>query len=94
MKRKFQENSSLEFTYENGHHKLVFLDVLETDENSIHQSVYRKPTNRGELLNYKSECHDKYKKGEVYVLPKELDEKVARLHLPSLGAELTELRKE
>ena len=37
---------------------------------------------------------DKYKKGEVYVLPKELDEKVARLHLPSLGAELTELRKE
>ena len=37
---------------------------------------------------------DKYEKGKVYVLPKELDEKVARLHLPSLGAELTELSKD
>jgi adenosylhomocysteinase len=34
---------------------------------------------------------DKYEAGKVYVLPKELDEKVARLHLKSLGAELTEL---
>merc|ERR1711994_497959 len=30
-------------------------------------------------------------KNDVYLLPKELDEKVARLHLPSLGAELTTL---
>merc|ERR1712244_164289 len=28
-------------------------------------------------------------KNEVYLLPKELDEKVASLHLPALGAELT-----
>jgi len=35
----------------------------------------------------------KYENGKVYVLPKELDEKVARLHLPSLGAELTILTK-
>jgi len=34
---------------------------------------------------------DKYTKGKVYVLPKELDEKVAKLHLPALGAELTPL---
>merc|ERR1712139_627258 len=33
-------------------------------------------------------------KNEVYLLPKELDEKVARLHLPALGAEMTELTKE
>lgn len=33
----------------------------------------------------------KYSKGTVYLLPKELDEKVARLHLPALGAELTGL---
>merc|ERR1712226_1096304 len=33
-------------------------------------------------------------KNEVYLLPKELDEKVARLHLPSLGANLTTLSKE
>merc|ERR1711868_163398 len=33
-------------------------------------------------------------KNDVYLLPKALDEKVARLHLPALGAELTELSKE
>merc|ERR1711939_632640 len=33
-------------------------------------------------------------KNEVYLLPKELDEKVARLHLPALGANLTVLSKE
>merc|ERR1711958_27206 len=33
-------------------------------------------------------------KNEVYLLPKELDEKVARLHLPALGAEMTALTKE
>jgi len=33
-------------------------------------------------------------KNDVYLLPKELDEKVARLHLPSLGAHLTTLTKE
>jgi len=33
-------------------------------------------------------------KNDVYLLPKELDEKVASLHLPALGAELTTLTKE
>jgi len=33
-------------------------------------------------------------KNDVYLLPKELDEKVAKLHLPSLGANLTVLSKE
>ncbi|MCA0958920.1 adenosylhomocysteinase [Muricauda ruestringensis] len=36
---------------------------------------------------------DKYA-NEVYMLPKHLDEKVAKLHLSRLGAELTELNKE
>jgi adenosylhomocysteinase len=35
-----------------------------------------------------------YKNGHVYVLPKHLDEKVARLHLKKVGAMLTELTKE
>lgn len=35
-----------------------------------------------------------YESGKVYVLPKHLDEEVARLHLPALGAELTELRED
>ncbi|NRB00325.1 MAG: adenosylhomocysteinase [Rhodobacteraceae bacterium] len=33
-------------------------------------------------------------KNEVYVLPKHLDEKVARLHLAKVGAKLTELQKD
>jgi len=37
---------------------------------------------------------DKYKVGQVYVLPKHLDEKVARLHLKKVGAMLTELSDE
>ena len=36
----------------------------------------------------------KYETGKVYVLPKHLDEKVARLHLGSLGVELTSLTKD
>jgi adenosylhomocysteinase len=35
----------------------------------------------------------KYARGHVYNLPKQLDEKVARLHLGKLGAELTVLSK-
>merc|ERR1711882_28084 len=37
---------------------------------------------------------DKAYKNDVYLLPKRLDEKVARLHLPALGANLTTLSKE
>ena len=36
---------------------------------------------------------DKYEK-KVYVLPKHLDEKVARLHLDKVGAKLTKLSKD
>jgi adenosylhomocysteinase len=42
-----------------------------------------------ELWTHRSD--EKYQKGKVYKLPKELDEKVAALHLPALGAELTVL---
>ena len=37
---------------------------------------------------------DSYEVGKVYVLPKHLDEKVARLHLKKVGAKLTELSDE
>jgi adenosylhomocysteinase len=37
--------------------------------------------------------NEKYQRGKVYVLPKHLDEKVARLHLGKLGAKLTKLTK-
>ncbi len=37
---------------------------------------------------------ERYENGQVYVLPKHLDEKVARLHLKKVGAMLTELTSE
>ena len=43
-----------------------------------------------ELFTHK----DYYESGKVYVLPKHLDEKVARLQLQKLGAQLTELTPE
>merc|ERR1712186_33591 len=48
----------------------------------------------GQLDILKNWKEGKGYKNEVYLLPKELDEKVARLHLPALGAQLTELTKE
>merc|ERR1712228_1141699 len=43
---------------------------------------------------WREKSSGKYARGKVYVLPKKLDEKVARLHLDSLGAKLTVLSKE
>jgi len=43
---------------------------------------------------WKNRTTDKYESGKVYVLPKELYEMVARLHLAKLGAKLTILTKE
>merc|ERR1712151_182434 len=43
------------------------------------------------LKNWKE---NKGYKNQVYLLPKELDEKVAALHLPALGAEMTILTQE
>ena len=37
---------------------------------------------------------DQYESGKIYLLPKHIDEQVARLHLNQLGAELTELTPE
>merc|ERR1711939_185646 len=48
----------------------------------------------GQLDLLKNWKEGKGYKNDVYLLPKELDEKVARLHLPALGAEMTTLSKE
>merc|ERR1712014_134471 len=48
----------------------------------------------GQLDILKNWKEGKGYKNDVYLLPKELDEKVARLHLPALGAEITELSKD
>merc|ERR1712013_911325 len=46
------------------------------------------------LRNWKETDASKKYKNDVYLLPKHLDEKVARLHLPALGAQLTQLTQE
>jgi adenosylhomocysteinase len=43
---------------------------------------------------WQNKSNDTYKKGEVYVLPKHLDETVAALHLGSLQCVMTKLSKE
>jgi len=48
----------------------------------------------GQLDLLKNWKETKAYKNDVYLLPKALDEKVAALHLPALGAELTKLTKE
>merc|ERR1719203_864294 len=48
----------------------------------------------GQLDLLKNWKENKGYKNQVYLLPKELEEKVARLHLPALGANLTTLSKE
>ncbi len=50
----------------------------------LHLNAQGKPTVSG----------TKYSEKKVYVLPKKLDEKVARLHLDKLGVKLTKLSKE
>jgi len=47
-----------------------------------------------QLELWKERDSGKYETGHVYVLPKALDEKVARLHLDALGAKLTVLSDE
>merc|ERR1711869_76335 len=47
-----------------------------------------------QLELWKERDSGKYTTDKVYLLPKNLDEKVACLHLPALGAELTVLTKE
>jgi adenosylhomocysteinase len=39
------------------------------------------------------QSNDQYGTDQVYVLPKKLDEEVARLHLEQLGVKLTQLTK-
>merc|ERR1712151_371066 len=48
----------------------------------------------GQLDILKNWKETKAYKNDVYLLPKALDEKVANLHLPALGAEITKLTKE
>ena len=63
LKEYMEEHSVLKFTYEIEQRKqLAFLDVLiSRNDNQLTTSIYTKPTNSGECLNYKSLCPQRYK---------------------------------
>jgi len=66
IKNKFESSSSLKFTYETEIKKqMPFLDVLMERNSTISTSVYVKPTNSGDCLNYNSICPERYKSGTV-----------------------------
>jgi len=67
VKALFGNNSVLNFTYEiEVNKKIPFLDVLlERSNGALRTSVYVKPTNYGDCLNYRSMCPDRYKTGVI-----------------------------
>ena len=52
------------------------------------------PSFSNQVVVEQEQHHNNYKyEGKVYILPKHLDEEVARLHLGQLGVKLTTLTK-
>ena len=61
-----ENQSVLKFTYEIGYDKLPFFDVsIKINNDHFQTSVFKKLTNTGDLLNYVSECPDRYKTGVI-----------------------------
>jgi S-adenosylhomocysteine hydrolase len=69
-----------------GHPSFV-MSASFTNQVMAQLDLYFNATNKPTLSG------QKYEPGQVYVLPKKLDEEVARLHLDKLGAKLTRLTK-
>merc|ERR1712085_235272 len=88
------------FVFENGHGVIVLAEgrLLNLGCATGHPSFVMSCSFTNQVLAqlelYNEKDSGKYERGKVYVLPKNLDEKVAKLHLPSLGAKLTLLTKE
>lgn len=88
------------FIFEDGHGVIVLAEgrLLNLGCATGHPSFVMSCSFTNQVLAqlelYKERDTGKYASGKVYVLPKTLDEKVAKLHLPSLGAKLTVLSKE
>merc|ERR1719333_37245 len=88
------------FVFEDGHGVIVLAEgrLLNLGCATGHPSFVMSCSFTNQVLAqlelYTEKDSDKYTRGKVYVLPKNLDEKVAKLHLPSLGAKLTTLTQE
>jgi len=88
------------FTFEDGHSiiilaegRLVNLGCATGHPSFVMSNSFTNQT-LAQIELWSNKDSGKYETGHVYVLPKELDEKVARLHLSNLGVELTELSQE
>jgi adenosylhomocysteinase len=86
-----------QFTFEDGHSVMVLSEgrLLNLGNATGHPSFVMSNSFSNQVLAQIElwQNNDKYQK-EVYVLPKKLDEEVARLHLEHLGVNLTELTDE
>lgn len=94
------------FTFEDGHSVLILAEgrLLNLGCATGHPSFVMSASFTNQTiaqidlaLNAKDEptlSGEKYDQNEVYILPKILDEKVARLHLDQLGVSLTKLTQE
>lgn len=88
------------FKFEDGHSVIVLAEgrLLNLGCATGHPSFVMSNSFTNQVIAvvdlWKHKDDSTYERGKVYVLPKKLDEKVARLHLGSLGAELTELSTE
>merc|ERR1712176_108629 len=88
------------FVFENGNGVIVLAEgrLLNLGCATGHPSFVMSCSFTNQVLAqlelWKEKDTGKYTSGKVYVLPKTLDEKVARLHLASLGAKLTVLSAE
>jgi adenosylhomocysteinase len=87
------------FVFPDGHGVLVLAEgrLLNLGCATGHPSFVMSASFTNQVLAqvelYKTKGTNKYE-NKVYTLPKELDEKVAALHLPALGAELSTLSKD
>jgi len=88
------------FVFEDGHGVIVLAEgrLLNLGCATGHPSFVMSCSFTNQVLAqlelYNEKDSGKYARGKVYVLPKRLDEKVAKLHLAHLGAKLTLLSKE
>ena len=86
-----------EFVFEDGHSVLILSEgrLLNLGNATGHPSFVMSASFTNQVLAQieLTRNHEAYER-QVYMLPKHLDEKVARLHLDHLGARLTELTED
>jgi len=83
------------FTFPDGHSIILLAEgrLMNLGCANGHPSFVMSNSFTNQVLAQIGIAQGKFKEIDVYILPKILDEEVARLHLPKLGAKLTVLSK-